>query len=176
MLEELCEQIHRALTFLGGSYEECSGMGATLSLCWFTPAWMYWAHLGDSRIYYLPARAAELRQVSHDDSHVGWLLRTGQINEREARRHPRRNAISKALGAGHQFVDPQIGSVAYEAGDTFLLCTDGVVEGLYSEQILQLLRAPDAAEAALNPAQRLVQSALAKAGRDNTTALVVEAV
>jgi protein phosphatase len=40
VLEELFEQIHRALVFLGRSYEECSGMEATLSLCWFTPGWM----------------------------------------------------------------------------------------------------------------------------------------
>ena len=54
VLEELFDQIHKALLFLGGSYEECAGMGATLSLCWFAPGWMYFGHIGDSRIYYLP--------------------------------------------------------------------------------------------------------------------------
>lgn len=174
VLEELFDQIHKAITFLGTSYEECAGMGATLSLCWFTPTWLYWAHIGDSRIYYLPAGETALRQLSKDDSHVGWLLRTGQINEREARRHPRRNAIGKALGAGNQFVEPQVGSVAYEPGDTFLLCTDGLTEGLYNQQLYDVLRHPEPAVAALPPAQRLVQESLARAGRDNTTALVVE--
>ncbi|MEA3186497.1 MAG: family protein phosphatase, partial [Chthoniobacter sp.] len=56
VLTELFDQIHKALMYLGESYEECSGMGATLSLCWFTPQWMYFAHIGDSRVYYLPAR------------------------------------------------------------------------------------------------------------------------
>jgi protein phosphatase len=174
VLEELFDQIHKALTFLGESYEECSGMGATLSLCWFTPAWLYWAHIGDSRIYYLPAGESKMRQLSKDDSHVGWLLRTGQINEREARRHPRKNAIGKALGAGHQFVEPQVGSVGYAPGDKFLLCTDGLVEGLFDNQLAEVLLTPEPAVAALPPAQRLVKESLARAGRDNTTALVIE--
>jgi protein phosphatase len=173
---ELFHGIHKALMFLGGSYEECSGMGATLSICWFTPGWMYFGHIGDSRIYYLPAREGALRQVSHDDTHVGWLFRNAKINEREARNHPRRNILQKALGAGHQFVDPQLGSVAYEPGDMFLLCTDGLVEGLYDSQLEERLRSPDPAEAALNPAQRLVNAAVERSGRDNTTALVIEAV
>jgi protein phosphatase len=176
VLEELFDQIHRALMYLGGSYEECSGMGATLSLCWFTPHWMHWAHIGDSRLYYLPALTGELRQVSHDDTHAGWLFRRGEINEREARHHPRRNALQKALGAGHQFVDPQAGAIACEPGDLFLICTDGLVEGLYDQQLLELLRAPEPESAALPPAERLVQAALERAGRDNITALVIEAV
>ena len=151
-------------------------MGATLSLSWFTPGWMYFAHIGDSRIYYLPAREGGLRQLTHDDTHVGWLFREGKISEREARSHPRRTSLQKALGAGHQFVTPQVGAVACEKGDLFLLCTDGLTDGLFDEQLLQRLRSPDAAEAAQNPAQRLVAASLERAGRDNTTALVVEVV
>ena len=173
VLEELFDQIHRALLYLGESYEECAGMGATLSLAWFTPGWMYFAHVGDSRIYYLPAGAGGLRQLTHDDTHVGWLFRQGQMTERQAREHPRRNVLQKALGAGHQFVQPHVGAVAYEKGDLFLLCTDGLTDGLFDEQLLQRLRAPDADEAAQNPAQRLVTASLERSGRDNTTALVV---
>jgi serine/threonine protein phosphatase PrpC len=171
---ELFDQIHRALTFIGSGDEEVSGMQATLSLCWFTPTWMYFAHIGDGRIYYLPASKKEMKQVSQDDTYVGWLFRTGQITEREARDHPRRTALQKALGGGNQCVDPQVGAVAYEPGDMFLLCTDGLVEGLFDSQIFDLLRNPDALEAAATPAQRLVQASLARAGRDNTTALVIE--
>ena len=174
VLTELFDQIHRALTHLGGSYEECSGMGATLSLCWFTPQWMHWAHIGDSRIYYCPGGKNALRQLSHDDTYVGWLHRNGKLNEREARNHPRRNVLQKALGAGHQFVDPQIGSVAYEPGDRFLLCTDGLVEAFYDSRLLDLLRSDETGEVDLNPAFRLVDAALEGASRDNTTALVIE--
>ena len=175
VLTELFMQIHRALLFLGGSYEECEGMGATLSLCWFTPRWMYFAHIGDSRIYHLPA-AGGMNQISEDDTFVGWLRRNGQINEREARDHPRKNVLQKALGAGHQFVDPQIGAVAYENGDAFVLCTDGVIDGLFDSGITDCIRAPEPAAAVLNPAQRLVKAALERSGRDNTTAVVIEVV
>ena len=111
VLAELYTQVHKALAYLGGSYDECHGMETTMSLCWFTPDWMYFGHVGDSRIYYLAAREDTLKQLSHDDTYVGWLFRTGQINEREARTHPRRNVLQKSLGGGNQFVDPQVGAV-----------------------------------------------------------------
>ena len=175
VLEELFDQVHRALTYLGASYEECSGMGATLSLAWFSPGWIYFAHIGDSRIYYLSARDGVLRQITHDDTYVGWLFRKGEINEREARTHPRRNVLQRALGAGNQFVDPQVGAVDCEPGDIFLLCTDGVVEGLYDHTLAELLRRPQGPSANdWNPAQILVTSSIDKSGRDNTTAVVVE--
>ena len=174
VLTELFDQIHRALLFLGGSYSECAGMGATLSLCWFTPKWMFFGHIGDSRVYYLPAREPVLRQLTHDDTHVGWLFRRGDINEREARNHPRRNALQRALGAGHQFVEPQVGAVAHEPGDVFLLCTDGLTDGLYDQQLFDLLHSPDAASEQKSPAHRLVAASLERSGRDNTTALVIE--
>ena len=173
VLAELFTQIHRALCHLGESYEECAGMGATLSLCWFAPAWMHFAHIGDSRIYYLPAEGG-MRQLSEDDTHVGWLRRNGKLTEREARDHPRKNVLQKALGAGHQFVEPQVGAVAYEKGDTFVLCTDGVIDGLFDCAIADCIRMPEPALAALDPAQRLVRAAVENSGRDNTTAVVVE--
>jgi protein phosphatase len=174
IFSELFEQIHKALLFVGGGDEEVYGMQATLSLCWFAPGWMYFAHIGDSRIYYLAGNATELKQISQDDTFVGWLHRTGQISEREARHHPRRTALQKALGGGNQFVDPQVGAVATEPGDMFLLCTDGLTEGLYDAQLYELLRHPDALACGLPCARRLVEASLERAGRDNTTAVVVE--
>ena len=115
-----------------------------------------------------------LKQLSHDDTHVGWLLRNGKLNEREARIHPRRNVLQKALGAGNQFVDPQVGAVACEPGDTFLLCTDGLTDGLYDHAMIDLLRPLEPGETNVNPARRLVDTSLAHSGRDNTTALVIQ--
>ena len=172
VLTELFAQVHGALAFLGASYEECREMETTLSLCWFTPGWMYFGHIGDSRIYYLQSSDGAFRQLSQDDTHVGWLFRNGKLNEREARTHPRRNVLQKALGGGNQFVDPQVGAVACESGDMFLLCTDGLVEGLYDDQLLELLRQPHSGD--VNPAERLVQASLEKDGRDNITALVIQ--
>ncbi len=177
VLTELFEEIHQTLVYLGRSYEECSGMGTTLSLCWFTPTAMYFAHIGDSRIYYLPAAtAAEIRQLTQDDTHVGWLLRSGKITEREARTHPWRHCLQRVLGSHQQSVDPQLGAVNCEPGDRFLLCTDGLVDGLFDSQIVELLRYPNPVESQRTPAARLVQASLARSGRDNTTAMVVEVI
>lgn len=173
-LAELFDRIHRSLAFVGGSYEECAGMEATLSLCWFTPGWMYFGHIGDSRIYYLPGQGGGIKQLTEDDTHVGWLFRHGKLNEREARTHPRRKVLQKALGGSNQFVAPQVGAVAYEPGDMFLLCTDGLVEGLYDHHFLEYLRSAPPAGTCDDPARRLVDAAVHLDGRDNTTALVIE--
>jgi protein phosphatase len=162
VLGELFLKIHKAIVYLGDSYDECSGMETTLSLCWFTPEWLYFAHIGDSRIYHLPHGTDELRQLSHDDTHVGWLLRNGKITEREARSHPRRNVLQKALGGGNQFVDPQVGRLDHRPGDLFLLCSDGLSD---------LLRS--GTQESANPAKALVEASVDRDGRDNTTAVVV---
>ena len=150
-------------------------METTLSLCWFTPGWAYIGHIGDSRVYYLPAGDDRIRQVTQDDTHVGWLLRNGKINEREARCHPRRNSLQKALGGTNQFVDPQLGAIAYEPGDIFLLCSDGLVDGLYDHHLTEHLRRLDPAPDA-NPARQLTLGAVEKDGSDNVTAVVVQVV
>jgi serine/threonine protein phosphatase PrpC len=170
VLGELFASIHRDLGNLSRSYEECSGMGATLTLAWFAPAWLYFGHIGDSRLYHLPA-AGGIRPLTRDDTHVGWLRQKGRINEREARTHPGRNALQQALGAGTQVIDPQIGAVELVAGDRFLICSDGVIDGIWDRRLDELARLDDGAAPA---AQRIVQEAVAESGRDNATAVVVE--
>jgi protein phosphatase len=172
ILETLMHSIHEEMTSLGKIYEECHGMGATLTLGWLVPGWLYYAHIGDSRLYHLPA-AGGIRQVTQDDSHVGWLRSTGKINEREARMHPRKNVLSRALGGGHQFAEAQIGAVGCEPGDLFLFCTDGVTDGMWDRALLDALREPDASAARLSHAARIVHNAVAESGRDNTTAVVI---
>lgn len=176
VLVELFDQIHRALAYVGGSYEECAGMATTLSLGWFTPGWLYFAHIGDSRIYYLPARGGPLRQLTEDDTHVGWLQRTGKLTEFEARAHPRRNVLQKALGGDNRYVEPQIGAVGCEPGDMFLFCTDGLNGGLFDHRIIDLLREPEASSGSANRARRMVEESVRSDGRDNATALVVHLV
>jgi protein phosphatase len=170
VLTELYSQIHRALVYLGNSYDECAGMETTMSLCWFTPGWMYFGHIGDSRIYHLPKRKKKIKQLTDDDTYVGWLFRNGKISEHEVRTHPRRNVLQRALGGANQFVDPQVGAVGCERGDIFLLCTDGLIDGLYDGQLVEILRTNE------NPAQQLVEASIKNSGRDNTTALVVQIV
>jgi len=174
VLAELFTQIHCSLAFVGGSYEETEGMQTTLSVCWFAPGWMYFGHVGDSRIYHLPKRKKAIKQLTEDDTHVGWLLQNGKITEYEARIHPRRNILQKALGGSNQFVDPQVGAIACECGDTFLLCSDGLIDGLLDDQIVEILREPQSSKMISSPAQLLVEASVKNSGRDNTTALVIQ--
>ena len=173
VLFELFTSIHTDLLNLGSSYEECAGMGATLSLGWLTPHWLYFAHVGDTRIYYLP-RAGGLKQLTYDHTHVGWLRRKGQLNERQAREHPGRNALNQALGAKIQFLEPHIGAVGHQPGDRFLICSDGLVDGLWDHRLESLIRSPPPEESAATPAQRQVHESVQNSGKDNTTALVIE--
>lgn len=172
-LLDLFQGIHRQLTTLGQSYAEGHNMGSTLSLIWYVGGWVHFGHIGDSRIYLLP-RAGGLQQITEDHTHVGWLRRSGRLNEREARSHPRKNVLAQSLGAGNQTIAPQIGELACEPGDRLLLCTDGVIEGLWDRGLEELVRSPPADAATLPPARRIVQTAVAESGRDNATALLVE--
>ena len=173
VLAELYEQVHRALAYLGNCYDECQGMQTTMSLTWFTPGWTYFGHVGDTRIYQLAKGKSELLQLTQDDTHVAWLLRNGKIKDYEARTHPRRNVLQKALGGENQFVDPQVGAVKCGRGDVFLICSDGLTEGLHGHQIVDLLRTKGKD---FNPAKALVETSVKNDGRDNTTALVIKVV
>ena len=173
ILSELFSRIHEEMVQMGTYYEECRGMGATLSLCWLTPSVMHFGHVGDSRIYYLP-KEGEFTQITEDHTHVGYLFRQGKITEYEARTRRDRNILDQALGGNLQRLDPQIGSVVYSPGDRFVLCTDGVTDGISSRRIHSLVDFPPASLMPLNPAERLVIDAKQESGRDNLTALVLE--
>ena len=84
-----------------------------------------------------PAQEKEIRQLTEDDTHVGWLLRNGQINEHEARTHPRRNVLQKALGGGNQFVDPQVGAVACRTRRLFSALLGRPDRGLYDNHLAE---------------------------------------
>ncbi len=172
-LDHLFTEIHSAIIAMGRAYEECSDMGATLSLCWFQPEWMHFCHVGDSRIYYLP-KAGGIKQLTEDHTHVGWLLRTGRITEAQARFHAGRNQLSQALAAGSNRIDPQHGATGYEPGDRFIICTDGLIDGISPNGIDHLIRDRPKRMQHLSPAEGLVADSVQASGKDNTTAVVVE--
>ncbi|MGB6219546.1 PP2C family protein-serine/threonine phosphatase [Haloferula sp.] len=166
VLETLFERTHQSLHELSRHYDECRGMGATLSLCWFMPGWMAFGHIGDSRIYYLP-KDGDMIQVSHDHSRVGALVRDGKLNERQARNHPQRNVLSRVLGGRTKYTEPQTGRVGCESGDRFLICSDGLTDGMWDRRINEMARGEFSSRA-------LVDFAITESGRDNTTAMLIE--
>lgn len=150
------------------------GMGATLSLlCISGTGLASWGHAGDSRIYV--CRSGKLRQVSRDHSAVGKLRQRGEITEAEARRHSLRNQIDQSLGNTESPFEPDVGSEAAMHGDVFLLCSDGLSDGLWDHEIESIL-AGIRSQGDVRPAVvRLVQSAKEASGRDNITVVVARA-
>jgi protein phosphatase len=133
------------------------------------PHWLVF-NLGDSRTYRY--RDGELLQLTVDDSEVQELLTAGRISAEQAREHPRRHVVTKALGAGVDFT-PAYQLLPVELGDRLLICSDGLTAELPNERIAQVLgstvSAPDAAS-------RLLDEALACGGHDNISAVVVDAL
>ena len=171
-LGELFEEVNREMSSMSFHYEECRDMGATLSLCWFTPEWMYFAHIGDSRIYYLP-KDGGLKQLTHDHTYPGELLRKGRLNERQQRTHPEKHILLRSLGGKSDGIEPQFGAVGFETGDTFVINSDGINDGVWDRRLEELVRNPPRLLAELQPADRLVKDSMEESGRDNLTAIVV---
>ncbi|WP_309383162.1 PP2C family protein-serine/threonine phosphatase [Cerasicoccus frondis] len=171
-LQEVITEIHAEMRWQGQFYEETSGMGATLSMCWFTPEKAYFGHVGDSRIYHLP-KDGGYRQITHDHTHVGALVRAGQLTEIQARTHPSKSLLQMALGGRVDNVDPHLGQVLYEKGDWFVFCSDGISDGVSSRKIEDLIRTPSPIAQKFLPAERLIKEAW-DVSRDNMTAVVVE--
>jgi protein phosphatase len=178
-LKELFCSIHKELNRIGFDVH-CRNMGSTLTVVWVHGGLAMFAHIGDTRLYRLYRVEGEstypmkMVQVSEDHTFVGWLRRTGQINERQARFHPRKNVLSRALGAGHQIIEPQIGAFILSAGEKLVLCSDGVIDGLWDHAIRELVCESSSDGQHEQLAQRLVLTAVSESGRDNTTAIVVE--
>jgi serine/threonine protein phosphatase PrpC len=129
-----------------------------------------WINIGDSRLYRL--RDGELEQISEDHSLVEEMVRDGRISADEARGHPQRNILTRALGIdGVALIDS--GSIDPFVGDRYLLCSDGLFNEVEAPRIAATLRRiADPAEAA----QELVRLALEGGGRDNITVVVVDVV
>jgi len=126
------------------------------------------ANVGDSRTYLL--RNGRLRRVSVDHSYVQELVSTGHITEQEARRHPRRNIVTRALG-----IEPTVRVDTWVMplvrGDRYVLCSDGLVDEVDDPEILAILQMHSDPQRA---AEDLVEAANVMGGRDNTTVVVVD--
>jgi serine/threonine protein phosphatase PrpC len=140
-------------------------MGATCVAAVLHDQTLYAANVGDSRVYVL--HAGELRQVTRDHSLVAQLVEQGEITPAEARTHEKRNQIYQALGLPEVEVDIFTGPV--QAGDTLILCTDGLCGVVEDDELRAIVEHYDPEESA----QRLIARANEAGGPDNVTAIVV---
>ena len=146
---------------------ELSGMGTTLTVLWEDSDRLLLGHVGDSRAYHI--RSGKIRQVSQDHSMVADLVRDGVLTEEQARVHPYRNIITRALGTADT-IEVDVLEIERRAGDKFLLCSDGLSEYVRPEEMLEILTKTPAE----NAAEEMLQMALDGGGRDNITLLIAE--
>ena len=144
VLNRLMREAHKGLNDLAATEPSLKGMGATLTLVWLTPGELALAHIGDSRLYL--QRSGKTTQLTRDHSHIWAEWKRGGMTEYAYRAHPRRSALSDALGGGHHHILPQIESHSLLNGDRLLLCTDGITDGLWEKGLAAELSSPEEAK------------------------------
>jgi PPM family protein phosphatase len=147
------------------SNPDLRGMGTTTSVLALRGEEGWLAHVGDSRIYLV--RENEIRQLTEDHSLVATMVREGLLTSAEAENHPRRNVLQRSMGVAEEVEVDVRGPIEIKAGDTFILCSDGL-HGLVKEpELKEIARKPiDVA------ADEFLRKALERGAPDNVTVIV----
>ena len=136
------------------------GMGTTLVAATILDHVLYFANVGDSRLYLINK---EIRQLSKDHSMVEEMVRLGGLTEEEAKHHPDKNIITRAIGV-KQKVEPDFFEYRLKGGDIILMCSDGLTNMVDDDEIFQIVKsARDIVEAV----ESLIQRANENGGSDN---------
>ncbi|MDT4942592.1 MAG: family protein phosphatase [Pseudonocardiales bacterium] len=148
--------------------KDLEGMGTTLTALRFVGSQVGLVHVGDSRAYLL--RNDMLTQITHDDTYVQYLVDSGKLSPDEAKDHPRKSVILRALLGSE--VEPDVSIREARAGDRYLLCSDGLSDVVSAETIAETMQIEDPQECA----DRLVELALRGGGPDNVTVIVADVI
>ncbi len=165
-IEKANEKVMRAMQ----NRPELKGMGTTVVAALFDSERATLVHVGDSRVYLL--RNGELRRLTDDHSWVQEQVNAGILSEDEARTHPLKNVVTRALG-GASHVAPDVTEIELTAGDRFLLCSDGLTGMINDDEVSECLRSEHSLERVV---RSLIDFANERGGADNITAIVVEVV
>ncbi len=172
LLGQVAGALHRAHDRIGELVDEnpsLSGTSTTATVALFDGTTLAMGHVGDSRAYLL--HDGELLQLTQDHTFVQTLIDDGQITEEEARHHPHRNLILKAIDGIHD-LEPDLFVVDVSPGDRLLFCSDGACGVLGPDRLADILRSGNADFAAVE----LVRASLAAGSTDNVTCLVADVV
>ena len=116
--------------------QELEGMGTTLEVCLIYNNKAYIGHIGDSRIYRI--RKEFIRKLTQDHSYVQTLVKEGTITKEEAKHHPKKNMLTKALGC-NAFVEPDVMVRWLQKEDALVICSDGLTNMVSKEEIFNLV-------------------------------------
>ena len=167
-VQAIIKEANRRIYDRARADSQVSGMGTTVTAALLTDGRVVIGHVGDSRAYRI--RDGRLEQLTEDHSLVADLMRSGRLTPEEAEGHPQRSVITRALGTDPD-VDVDTLVIEAEAGDLFLLCSDGLSTMVPDAKVLETVeRARSLDEAARN----LVRAANSGGGEDNVTVVLFQ--
>ena len=145
--------------------QELEGMGTTLEVCLIYNNKAYIGHVGDSRIYRI--RKEVIRKLTKDHSYVQQLVEDKKITREEAKTHPKKNMLTKALGCT-PYVEPDLRARNFEKGDIFIMCSDGLTNMVEEKRIYELVK-----EDVNTAVDKLINEANMAGGYDNITVILI---
>ncbi len=167
LLSEAIRCANAAIYETARTRPECFGMGSTVVAVLFRDEKVYFAHVGDSRLYRY--RTGRLEPLTRDHSVIQELVNRGLLTEPEARATIAKNLVTRALGV-EPSVEVEIGEEVFQDNDIFLLCSDGLNDVLNDDEIARLLaeRGADL----MGAAREMVRNANARGGPDNISVIL----
>lgn len=167
IITEAVQEANRKIVEKARENTEMEGMGTTLVVATIIEHTLYFANVGDSRLYLI---RDEIKQLSKDHSLVEEMVRLGGINEEEAKHHPDKNIITRAIGAKDD-VEVDFFEYRLQKGDVILMCTDGLTNMVDDDEIFRIIKGGrDIVETAM----QLVEKANENGGKDNIGIVLVE--
>ena len=148
--------------------ESMKGMGTTIVAAAIVGHYVYVANVGDSRLYLIQD---QIRQITRDHSLVQEMVRMGELKPEEARNHPDKNIITRALGA-ERTVDIDFFDLKLEPGSTILMCSDGLSNMVEDSKIEEIIL--DKTKELPEKGERLLREANRNGGKDNIAVILVE--
>ncbi len=145
--------------------KELAGMGTTMVVAYIEKNQLYVANVGDSRLYLI---GEEINQVTEDHSYVAAMMRAGELTKDEARNHPEKNVITRAVGVSRK-VRADFFEVDLKPRDRILLCSDGLSNMVDDDTMYDILSCCEMEASA----DKLIKEAKENGGTDNITAIVI---
>ena len=145
-----------------------AGMGTTMVLTTVVGEYAYVANVGDSRLYLI---SDEIRQVTEDHSLVQEMVRVGELAPEDARNHPDKNIITRAIGAEEE-VEADFFDIELRPGSIILMCSDGLSNMVEDERIREIIHTED--KSLEEKGQELVREANQNGGKDNIAIVLIE--
>ena len=167
IMERAIQEANAAVYSKAESEEELNGMGTTIVAATILGSELYIANVGDSRAYLI---REGIHQITEDHSLVEAMIQCGDIERKDARLHPNKNVITRAVGTGST-VQADFFEITVKEGDILLICTDGLTNMIEDDEICQIIKSDTDMK---KVGTELVRVANAHGGRDNIGIVLVQ--